>query len=85
MEKLPNQQETSEANLLHLGIYSTIDDSSLKQIILTKSENLQNIEQVTGPSNRTQVIRREIEIMENQLRLRCRGGAAVADIPGLPA
>ncbi len=83
MERFPNQQENSEGTFLHSKNYSTIDESSLKQIIVSRYENMRNIEQVTGPSMRTQMIRREIEIMENQVQLWRRFGAAATDTPGL--
>ncbi len=67
MINFPTQRKKDGVNLPYFEGYTAIDESCLEQIIETKFENLLNIEQVTGPSYRTQMIRREIELIENEL------------------
>jgi len=45
-----------------------IDKSSVMREIVDKYQILHSLESITGPSGKTQILRREIELMEPALR-----------------
>ncbi|MFT5399301.1 MAG: hypothetical protein ACI9LO_003612 [Planctomycetota bacterium] len=62
------QEDQSETSQLLSVLHQTIDQSSLLRQIVSCNERLHNIEKVTGPSLRTESLRREILHMENLLK-----------------
>jgi hypothetical protein len=56
-----------ETSQLLKQLDQVIDQSSLMQDIVSRWESLHRIEGITGPSQRTKIMRQEIELMESKL------------------
>jgi hypothetical protein len=67
MDKLTSLEDSSEASHLLSELDLAIDRSSLIREIVSKYERLHSIEQITGPSQRTRLIRSEIAYLEEKL------------------
>ena len=66
----PNHIEaaTSETSRLLSELDRAIDRSSVTREIVARYQRLRSIENITGPSRLTRVLRKEIQIMESRLR-----------------
>ena len=60
---------TLETSQLLSQLDRVIDQSSLMRDIVGRWENLHRIDGITGPSQRTKIMRQEIEVMESRLDL----------------
>ncbi len=66
----PNDMEPAhETSRLLSELDRVIDHSSVMRDILRKYEHIRSIENITGPSRLTRIMRKEIQIMESRLRL----------------
>lgn len=59
-------QDTVETDLLLSELDLAIEQLSKIREIVTRYEHLHQLERLTGPSRRTRILRKEIEIMENR-------------------
>ncbi len=69
MNKQNNMEATHETSRLLSELDQAIDQSSVMRDIVRKYEHIRNIENLTGPSRLTRIMRKEIQIMESRLRL----------------
>lgn len=69
MSKLNNMEVTRETSRLLSELDRAIDHSSVMRDIIRKYEHIRSIENITGPSKLTQIMRKEIQIMESKFRL----------------
>ena len=69
MHKPHNMEATSETSRLLSELDRAIDRSSVMREIVVRYQRLRSIESITGPSRLTRVMRKEIQIMENRLRI----------------
>jgi hypothetical protein len=67
MSKSSNLEATRETSRLLSELDHAIDRSSVMREIVSKYEHLRSIENITGPSRLTRVMRKEIQILENRL------------------
>ena len=67
MNKHSNMEATRETSRLLSELDLAIDQSSVMRDIISKYELLRRIENITGPSRVTQLMRREIQAMETKL------------------
>ena len=68
MNKYNNTEATSETSRLLTELDQAIDQSSVMREIIRKYEYIRSIENITGPSRLTRIMRKEIELMESKLR-----------------
>ena len=66
MEPSPDTAETTH---LLSELDFAIEQLNTMREIVTRYERLHALESITGPSRRTRVMRKEIEIMENRFRV----------------
>lgn len=69
MSKHNNMEATSETSRLLSELDQAIDQSSVMRDIIHKYEHIRSIENITGPSRLTRIMRKEIQILESKLRL----------------
>ncbi|MCP4391136.1 MAG: hypothetical protein GY802_22780 [Gammaproteobacteria bacterium] len=69
MNKINNMEATRETSRLLSELDQAIDQSSVMRDIIRKYEYIRSIENITGPSRLTQIMRKEIQTLENNLRL----------------
>ena len=69
MQKPHNIEATSETSRLLSELDRAIDRSSVMREIVVRYQRLRSIESITGPSRLTRIMRKEIQIMENRLRI----------------
>jgi predicted nucleotide-binding protein (sugar kinase/HSP70/actin superfamily) len=67
MNKHNNMEATSETSRLLTELDQAIDQSSVMREIIRKYEYIRSIENITGPSRLTRIMRKEIELMESKL------------------
>jgi len=67
MSKHNNMEATRETSRLLSELDLAIDQSSVMREIISKYDHLRSIENITGPSRMTRIMRKEIQIMENRL------------------
>ena len=60
--------DTAETNHLLSELDFAIEQLSTMREIATRYERLHKLETITGPSRRTRVMRKEIEIMESRFK-----------------
>lgn len=66
----PNSREaTRETSRLLSELDLALDQSSAMREIVSKYDHIRSIENITGPSRITRIMRKEIQIMESRLRL----------------
>ena len=68
MDKLTSLEDPGETSHLLNELDLAIDRSSLIREIVSKYERLHNIEQITGPSQRTRLLLSEIAYLEERLQ-----------------
>lgn len=68
MNKPKNMEAVSETSRLLTELDQAIDQSSVMREIIRKYEYIRSIENITGPSRLTRIMRKEIQIMETKLR-----------------
>ncbi len=68
MNKYNNTEATSETSRLLTELDQVIDQSSVMREIIRKYEYIRSIENITGPSRLTRIMRKEIQLMESKLR-----------------
>lgn len=68
MNKHKNMEAISETSRLLTELDQVIDHSSVMREIIRKYEYIRSIENITGPSKLTRIMRKEIQIMETRLR-----------------
>ncbi len=61
-------EATRETSQLLSELDLAIDQSGVVREIISKYECIRNIENITGPSRLTRIMREETQIMENRLR-----------------
>lgn len=69
MNKNSNMETAKETSRLLSELDLAIDQSSAMRDIISKYEHMRSIENITGPSRVTRIMRKEIQIMESKLRL----------------
>ena len=69
MSNQNDTEATSETSRLLSELDNAIDQSSVMRDIISKYDHIRSIENITGPSRATRVMRKEIQIMESRLRL----------------
>ena len=69
MKQNNNMEATRETSRLLSELDLAISESSVMRDIISKYEHLRNIENITGPSRVTRIMRKEIQILESRLRL----------------
>jgi len=69
MNKHNNMEATSETTRLLSELDCAIDQSSVMRDIIRKYEHIRSIENITGPSRLTRIMRKEIQILESKLRM----------------
>ncbi len=67
MDSEKNKDASLETNRLLSELDQAIDRSSVMRDIIGRYERLRSIENITGPSRLTRIMRTEIRCMENQL------------------
>lgn len=68
MDKELNTEVAIETSRLLAELDDAIDQSSVMREIVDKYQRLHSLESITGPSEKTRAMRREIELMERALR-----------------
>lgn len=68
MNKTNNTEVASETARLLTELDRAIDQSSVMREIIRKYEYIRSIENITGPSRLTRILRKEIQLMESNLR-----------------
>ena len=68
MDEEINTEVATETSRLLAELDVAIDQSSVMREIVDRYQILHNLESITGPSGKTQILRREIELMERALR-----------------
>jgi len=68
MDKELNTGVAIETSRLLAELADAIDQSSVMREIVDKYQRLHSLEGITGPSEKTRAMRREIELMERALR-----------------
>ena len=68
MDKELNTAVAIETSRLLAELDDAIDQSSVMPEIVDKYQRLHGLESITGPSEKTRAMRREIELMERALR-----------------
>ncbi|MDH3762724.1 MAG: hypothetical protein OEU50_17230 [Gammaproteobacteria bacterium] len=69
MKEQNNKEATHETSRLLSELDQAIDQSSAMRDIIRKYEHIRSIENITGPSRLTRIMRKEIQILESRLRL----------------
>ena len=69
MKQNKNSDSTCETSRLLSELDLAIDESSVMRDIISKYEYIRSIENITGPSRMTRIMRKEIQILESRLRL----------------
>ncbi len=69
MNKHNNMEATSETTRLLTELDQAIDQSGVMREIIRKYEYIRSIENITGPSRLTRIMRKEIQLMESKLKL----------------
>ena len=69
MKQNNNMEAIRETSRLLSELDLAIDESSVMREIISKYEYIRNIENITGPSRLTRIMRKEIQLMEKRLRL----------------
>lgn len=67
MNKHNNMEATNETSRLLTELDQAIDQSSVMREIIRKYEYIRSIENITGPSRLTRIMRKEIQLMESKL------------------
>lgn len=67
MNKHNNMEASSETSRLLTELDQAIDQSSVMREIIRKYEYIRSIENITGPSRLTRIMRKEIQLMESKL------------------
>ena len=68
MKHAPQPDSTSETARLLSELDQALDRSGILRDILRRHERIRQIESITGPSQITRVMRKELEILERRLR-----------------
>lgn len=68
MNKDPDTEITNETSRLLSELDQAIDHSSIIRDIVSRREQLYDLERLTGPSRKTRTLRKEINLMEQQLQ-----------------
>jgi len=68
MDREINTAVATETSRLLAELDAAIDQSSAMREIVDKYQILHSLESITGPSEKTRAMRREIELMERALR-----------------
>ena len=68
MQKSANMEVTRETSQLLSELDLAIDQSGVMREIISKYDCIRSIENITGPSRLTRIMRKETQIMENRLR-----------------
>lgn len=69
MKEQNNKEAIHETSRLLSELDQAIDQSSAMRDIIRKYEHIRSIENITGPSRLTRIMRKEIQILESRLRL----------------
>lgn len=69
MSQHNNMEATHETSRLLSELDRAIDQSSAMREIVRRYEHIRSIENITGPSRSTRIMRKEIQLMESKLRL----------------
>ena len=69
MNKQNNMEATHETSRLLSELDQAIDQSSVMRDIVRKYEYIRSIENLTGPSRFTRIMRKEIQILESRLNV----------------
>jgi thioredoxin-like negative regulator of GroEL len=69
MKEQNNMEAAHETSRLLSELDQAIDHSSAMRDIIRQYERIRSIENITGPSKLTRVMRKEIQILESRLRL----------------
>ena len=69
MTKNKSMEATRETSRLLSQLDLAIDESSVMRDIISKYEYIRSIENITGPSRVTRILRQEIRILESRLQL----------------
>ena len=69
MKQNKNTDASGETSRLLSELDLAIDESSVMRDIISKYEYIRSIENITGPSRMTRIMRKEIQILESRLRL----------------
>ncbi len=69
MRQNNNTDVTCETSRLLSELDLAIDESSVMRDIISKYEYIRSIENITGPSRMTRIMRKEIQLLESRLRL----------------
>ena len=69
MKQNKNMDPNRETSRLLSELDLAIDESSVMRDIISKYEYIRSIENITGPSRMTRIMRKEIQILESRLRL----------------
>jgi hypothetical protein len=85
MNQNPDLEISRETNRLLSKLDQAIDHSSAICAIVKRREQLYDLEGLTGPSPKTRTLRKEIGLMEQQLRADREALEADSDMPFLPA
>jgi hypothetical protein len=64
-----NMEDSRETARLLTELDRALDESSVMRDIAGKYQRLHDIESITGPTRITRLMRREIRVLENRLRL----------------
>jgi len=67
MDKHNNMEASCETSRLLTELDQAIDQSSVMREIIRKYEYIRSIENITGPSRLTRIMRKEIQLMETRL------------------
>jgi len=68
MDNIPDTKDTASTNHLLTELDHALSQSSVMRNIVNGYQLLHCIESITGPSRRTRMLRKEIEILEDELR-----------------
>ncbi len=79
MNSNTSMDSTAETTRLLSELDLAIDHSSAMRDIISKYEHMRSIESITGPSQITRIMRKEIQILESRLRLVRSGQDLVRD------
>jgi hypothetical protein len=64
-----NTEDSRETARLLTELDRVLDESSVMRDIAGKYQRLHDLERITGPTRDTRLLRREIRLLENRLRL----------------
>ncbi|HKJ53526.1 MAG TPA: hypothetical protein VKB27_18675 [Gammaproteobacteria bacterium] len=69
MSQPDNTEATSETARLLTELDRALDESNVIRDIASKTQRLHDLERITGPTRFTRLLRREILVLENRLKL----------------